>query len=72
MTLKEEGDDLEQFFDEAVRAIVRDELSRWEKRKQRGCSHARSGTIDALGDLYCDDCGKLIDEDVPTPDAPGV
>ena len=72
MTLREEVDDLEQLFDEAVRAIVRDELERIEAERQGECDHHRSGTIDKGGELWCDDCGKLIDEDVPTPDAPGA
>ena len=59
-------------WEEWIREIVRDELAQWEARKQQGCTHARSGTIDENNDLFCDDCGKLLgDDDGPTPGIAG-
>ena len=58
--------------EEVVREIVRDELARWEEKRQRKCDHARSGTLNENRDLICDDCGKTLDDDDgPTPEPRG-
>ena len=62
-------------FVETVRLIVRDELALIETKRKQDCDHARSGTIDRDGSLWCDDCGKALDEEDlegPPPDALGA
>ena len=48
--------------DDQLQRIVSAEFDRREEEKQRQCRHATSGTLVASGDVTCDTCGKLLDD----------
>lgn len=44
-----------------IRQWVRDEHNQIQLEKQATCSHSKSGTVIAGGDVKCDACGKILD-----------
>ena len=50
--------------DEQLRRLVNEELDRRERAAQQACRHSASGTLLQIGgDIRCDDCNKIMDDD---------
>lgn len=53
---------IEDLDDERIRVLLNEVLDKREEKKQKLCSHKRSGTL--IGkELTCDQCGKVLGEE---------